>query len=131
MRKASFLEKAKESRLGGGNGIGSRSGGGNGIDKEVDRTGGGIGDEYTDQDEGKGRRIEAEEIVGGGLESSVERESGHAGRIDTGAGVESFLFDDVEEWGSAGDKMGHCTGQGSRGRSREPRRALTSSKTTR
>ena len=41
LRKVSLLEKAKESRLGGGDGIGSRSGGGNGIDKEVDRTGGG------------------------------------------------------------------------------------------
>ena len=36
LRKVSFLEKAKESRLGGGNGIESRSGGGNGIGKEVD-----------------------------------------------------------------------------------------------
>ena len=87
--------------------------------------------ELDTQDVGKGRRIEAEKIVGGGLESSVERESGHAGRVDTGAGVESFLFDDVEEWESAGDKMGHCTGRDSRGRSREPRRALTSNKTTR
>ncbi len=67
-----------ESRLGGGNGIGSRSGGGNGIDKEVeidkevDRTGGGLGDEYNDQDEGKGRRIEEGSRNGGGSDSSVE-----------------------------------------------------------
>ena len=74
LRKVSFLE----SRLGGGDGIGSRSGGGNGIDKEVeidkevDRTGGGLGDEYNDQDEGKGRRIEEGSRNGGGSDSSEE-----------------------------------------------------------
>ena len=47
--------------------------------------------ELDTQDVGKGRRIEAEKIVGGGLESSAEKESGHAGRIDTGAGAESFV----------------------------------------
>jgi hypothetical protein len=72
LRKVSFLEKAKESRSGGGNGIGSRSGGGNGIGKEVDRTRGGIGDEYTDQDVGKGRRIEEGGRNGGGSDSSEE-----------------------------------------------------------
>ena len=66
------MEKAKESRFGGGNGIGSRAGGGNGIGKEVDRTRGGIGDEYTDQDEGKGRRIEEGGRNGGGSDSSEE-----------------------------------------------------------
>ena len=47
--------------------------------------------ELDTQDVGKGRRIEAKTIVGGGLESSVEREPGHTGRIFTGAGVESCL----------------------------------------
>ena len=37
-KHASFFDKAKESRTGGGNG--SRTGGGNGIGKEADRSGG-------------------------------------------------------------------------------------------
>ena len=78
LRKVRFLEKAKESRSGGGNGIGSRSGGGNGIGKEVDRSGGGRGYEYTDQEVGKGRRIE-EGSRNGGVSDSSEEFGGMAG----------------------------------------------------
>ena len=76
-RHVRFWDKAKESRSGGGNGIERRSGSGNRIGKEAEMdplgsAGGGRGDEYIDQDVGKGRRIEEGGRNGGGLDSSEE-----------------------------------------------------------
>ena len=86
-KHVSFLDKATESRTGGGNG--SRTGGGNEIGKEAERRSGGKGDEYNDQAGGKGRRIEEGGRNGGGSDSSEEfgGMAGFAGGRVEGNGV--------------------------------------------
>ena len=76
-KRVRFLDKAKE----------SRSGGGSEIDKEVDGTRGGVGDDCNDQDLGKGRRIEEGSRNDGGSDSSVE----FGGMVGfAGKGIEQF-----------------------------------------
>ena len=61
------------------------------------------------QDGGKGRILEAETGIGGGVDSSMDR--GHASNVDVGAGVESLLLDDVAKWGSVEEGLGRHTKQ--------------------